>query len=179
MNRRLKQSRRRETRDARSHRYNNIVRFPPIHLEPANDPTYRRRNNLKYAALAGLFSDKDRYVFNRDIPVVPSVQSYEADGLRRRRERTQRALYQGVLDRRRFYIGAVPPVARIGTRPNTELKPLPAFSSDLARLAFSVPHEVLTCIRRKQRKQVLFAKRKAGKSGQKKPKWNDESYIRC
>nr|DAW32785.1 MAG TPA: hypothetical protein [Microviridae sp.] len=46
------------------------------------------------------------------------------------------------------------------------------------RLGFSVPQQVLVCVRRKQRRQVLFAKGKSG-SGNRKPRWNANSYIWC
>lgn len=53
--------------------------------------------------------------------------------------------------------------------------PLKSVSS----FAFTEPKAVLTCVRRKQRKEVMFAKRKAGKAGQKKPKFNALSKVRC
>lgn len=129
------------------------------------------------AALAA-FLPKDNYVPRFDLPVIPPLQDY-APRPRTLRLRLERGLSQGILDRRRFYIGSVPPVARIGTRPNTELQPVPFNNPGLSRLAFSIPRNVLICIRRKQRKQVLFATGKAGKSGQKKPKWTEDSFIRC
>lgn len=36
----------------------------------------------------------------------------------------------------------------------------------LYQLAFQAPDDVIVCVRRKRRKEVLFAKNKAGKSGQ-------------
>lgn len=47
-----------------------------------------------------------------------------------------------------------------------------------AFLSFNVPPQVMVCVRRKQRKEVLFALGKAG-GRHKSPKWSDESYIRC
>ena len=46
-------------------------------------------------------------------------------------------------------------------------------------IGFSVSRRLEACIRRKVRKQVLFAKGKAGKAGQKKPIRNFWSAIRC
>lgn len=46
-------------------------------------------------------------------------------------------------------------------------------------LVFTEPRLVDICVRRAKRKEVLFAKRKAGKSGQRKPKRNYWSSISC
>lgn len=48
-----------------------------------------------------------------------------------------------------------------------------------AFVGFEEPASVITCVRRKQRKQVLHAKRKTGKSGQKRPRRNRNSEVRC
>lgn len=47
------------------------------------------------------------------------------------------------------------------------------------RLGFSVPRRIEACIRRGVRKEVLHAKRKTGKSGQRKPHRNFWSAISC
>lgn len=47
------------------------------------------------------------------------------------------------------------------------------------KLTFAVPDKVAICVRRKRRKEVMFAKNKAGKSGQKRPKRNYWSSISC
>lgn len=47
------------------------------------------------------------------------------------------------------------------------------------QLTFAAPDRVLICVRRKRRKEVLFAKRKAGKRGQRKPRRNYWSAISC
>lgn len=47
------------------------------------------------------------------------------------------------------------------------------------QIAFTAPDQTLVCVRRKTRKQVLFAKRKTGKAGQRKPKRNMWSNVRC
>lgn len=46
-------------------------------------------------------------------------------------------------------------------------------------LHFSVPQDVLVCVRRKKRKEVLHALKKTGKSGQKRPRRNYYSDIHC
>lgn len=46
--------------------------------------------------------------------------------------------------------------------------------------SFSVPEQVMVCVRRKQRKEVLHALGHAGsRKKQAKPEWNRTSYIRC
>lgn len=47
------------------------------------------------------------------------------------------------------------------------------------KVGFDRPDDVLVCIRRTIRKHVLHALGKTGKSGQKKPKFNELSKISC
>lgn len=47
------------------------------------------------------------------------------------------------------------------------------------RVAFSSPQNVFVCIRRKIRKEVLHALKKAGKRGQKAPRRSAYSDIQC
>ena len=47
------------------------------------------------------------------------------------------------------------------------------------QMRFIAPKEVITCLRRKQRKEVMHAIKKAGKSGQKRPTRNQLSNIKC
>lgn len=47
------------------------------------------------------------------------------------------------------------------------------------QLAFNAPETTLVCIRRKTRKQVLFAKRKTGKGGQRRARWSKWSSVKC
>jgi len=46
-------------------------------------------------------------------------------------------------------------------------------------IQFEDPSRVLICIRRKQRKEVLHALKKTGKSGQKRPRRNHYSEVLC
>lgn len=79
------------------------------------------------------------------------------------------------------------PLTRRGTQARTILKnvnkPLPGFVPvfDFPEpvAAFESPSETLVCVRRQQRKEVMFAKRKAGKRGQKRPRFNQFSKIHC
>ncbi|QXP07907.1 MAG: hypothetical protein [Arizlama microvirus] len=48
-----------------------------------------------------------------------------------------------------------------------------------SKISFQQPDQVLICVRRNQRKEVLHALRKTGQSGQKKPRFNEYSSISC
>lgn len=52
-------------------------------------------------------------------------------------------------------------------------------TSFVSKIGFQYPKKVLICVRRKMRKQVLHALKKTGKKGQRRPKFNWYSKIRC
>lgn len=65
--------------------------------------------------------------------------------------------------------------SKIQGTPNTEVSPTPQ-----GYLQFSIPPQVMICVRRQQRREVLHALHIAGsRRKQKAPKWNEDSYIRC
>ena len=49
------------------------------------------------------------------------------------------------------------------------------------RFEFRDPRRTLVCVRRKARRRVIFALRKAGKAGKRnrKAQWTDKSYVTC
>lgn len=47
------------------------------------------------------------------------------------------------------------------------------------RQAFKAPARVVVCVRRQQRKEVMFAKKKAGRGGQRRPRFNWWSRVTC
>lgn len=47
------------------------------------------------------------------------------------------------------------------------------------QIAFSAPAETLVCVRRRRRKEVLHAKRKTGKRGQRRPRRSQFSEVKC
>lgn len=53
------------------------------------------------------------------------------------------------------------------------------YSQTKAIRAFEEPRRVLICVRRQSRKEVLFAKRKAGRGGMRPPRRNYWSSISC
>lgn len=69
------------------------------------------------------------------------------------------------------------PVASVGAVTPKNSKRAP--SRVPYQIAFSAPAETLVCIRRKRRKEVLFAKRKTGKGGQRRPRRTPWSKIKC
>lgn len=52
-------------------------------------------------------------------------------------------------------------------------------SQTKGKLVFAEPDRVVVCVRRQRRKEVLFAKKRAGKSGLRKPRFNWMSKISC
>lgn len=52
-------------------------------------------------------------------------------------------------------------------------------SGSNALVAFQKPSQVLICVRRQMRKEVLHALRKTGKLGQGAPRWSEYSSISC
>lgn len=47
------------------------------------------------------------------------------------------------------------------------------------QLSFNAPRETIVCVRRSTRKEVLFAKNKTGKRGQRKPRRTPWSNYKC
>lgn len=72
------------------------------------------------------------------------------------------------------------PVTKIQNgRPNGRYGYKQNFNQPSHRIGFEAPEKTLICVRRKIRAEVLHAKKKAGKTGQKKPKFNYYSKIAC
>lgn len=68
------------------------------------------------------------------------------------------------------------PIASVGvTTPSKKQAP----SRVPYQIAFSAPAETLVCVRRRRRKEVLFAKRKTGKGGQRRPRRSKWSNYKC
>lgn len=55
----------------------------------------------------------------------------------------------------------------------------PKLYSSLPAVEPALKGRTLTCVRRKVREEVLHALRKTGKRGQKSPRWNLQSKIKC
>lgn len=81
-------------------------------------------------------------------------------------------------DNRRWQPSTPYPVVYGGGRAAVDRKL--ARSSRLASnpFTFANPQRVLVCVRRGQRREVLFAKGRVG-GGHRKPRWNAYSYWRC
>lgn len=100
----------------------------------------------------------------------------------------------GLPDRRRIPNEFSKLRAQASVQPPIKASPIPrnAFNTDVLgvgahvvtsdrqsdKLDYRVPASVLTCVRRSQRRQVLFATGRTG-SGHKKPRWTSQSYMRC
>lgn len=53
------------------------------------------------------------------------------------------------------------------------------YFSPTAQVVFDESKPVSVCERRSRRRRALFATRKAGRGGQRRPIWNAESYVQC
>lgn len=65
---------------------------------------------------------------------------------------------------------------RVVTRPYRPVWPGTSLSH---ALQFNVPQEVALCVRRKQRREVIFAKRKYGRNGARRYRRNRFSEVSC
>lgn len=91
---------------------------------------------------------------------------------------------QDIEDRRTYHPGPVRNARTrrqwahvlVVTRKPVVPKGRPALSS---RVAFANPREVLVCVRRKRRKEVLHAKGVAGRKGIKRYRRNEYSEVSC
>lgn len=100
-------------------------------------------------------------------------------------------LLRQVEDRRRYHpMGESSPALSTSGRKHTlravAPTPVPVKNVVLAKpspfptgVGFSAPDNVIVCIRRKKRKEVLHALGKAGKAGQKAPRRSAYSEIHC
>lgn len=48
-----------------------------------------------------------------------------------------------------------------------------------SRIRFDKPDQVLVCVRRKTRREIMFATKNAGRGGQRRARWNEASRISC
>lgn len=90
-------------------------------------------------------------------------------------------------DRRSFHpLGRVRPAfsvprsgARLQARGGKRRLQAPRTPDIHPGLSFAVPDKVILCVRRKRRREVMFAIRKAGKRGQRRPRRNYWSSVSC
>lgn len=53
------------------------------------------------------------------------------------------------------------------------------FNSVTAVVEVGDPETTSFCEKRRVRREAMFATKRAGKSGQQRPRWNEESYLSC
>lgn len=137
-------------------------------------------------------------ITNRFSPVRSRVVSYDAweqtesainravggEERRRRRLGPTRSRQIRLLEDRRYWhpIGPQRPArawnmnaARVSVPTYAKL----AGAAVTAKLAFAGPASVAICVRRSRRREVMFALRKGGRRGQRRPRRNWYSSIRC
>lgn len=62
---------------------------------------------------------------------------------------------------------------------NYRFNKLSSLSGTPAHIMFERPRKVVMCVRRQMRREVLHAYRKTGRGGQRRPRWNWYSRVRC
>lgn len=110
-------------------------------------------------------------------PYRPSYQYREAFTIDQPRSRAPRRHLTVVEDRRTYHPEGPNRDARSFSRFRSGLTSLKY--GPITRVAFKEASRVLACVRRKARKEVMFAKNKAGRAGQRKPRFNWLSKISC
>lgn len=53
------------------------------------------------------------------------------------------------------------------------------FNGVPSAIGFHKPEKMTVCERRQRRRRTLFAFKKTGRAGQRRPRWNDLSYVNC
>lgn len=88
-----------------------------------------------------------------------------------------------VEDLRRFHPTPLfrPSMSIVQAKPSIDVKPsrLVRTAPLSARAAFDEPHKVVVCVRRKVRREVLFAKRKTGRGARSPKRRNLWSDVKC
>lgn len=112
---------------------------------------------------------------NQRLPTSLSVQSAQLDLIDFLRSIEDRRTYDpsGHVSARSFTTPHHTLVPATTHHPYTNKKTIPS------GVAFKHPEEVLVCVRRKQRKEVLHAFNKTGKSGQRRPRRSRFSDVHC
>lgn len=106
--------------------------------------------------------------------------------------RRRNSIPRGIEDRRQFspypaferpYLTKRSTPSRIlyshARQTKTRSKAVPASTYPVSHPAFVAPRRVLVCVRRQRRTEVLFALGKAGRKGQKRPRFSSTSNVSC
>lgn len=127
---------------------------------PRNPPSSRSRMALSQRAIANRIATRNRVLALASRPVV-SGRAYRPEPFNIRHGRI------GVPD--------APPRTKVRRRVDRFVREAIPF-----RLAFLQPKRVWICVRRKMRRQVLFAQNLTGKGGrQRRRRRNELSNVRC
>lgn len=91
-----------------------------------------------------------------------------------------RAIVRAIEDRRRWDpLGGLHPAGALERSSRALVENLPAGPRVASRFSFAVPNRVAICVRRKTRREVLFAERKTGKGAKAPRRRNRWSDIGC
>jgi len=120
----------------------------------------KRRDTSRIANSGPYYTKQPLLPFPSDLPSLEDRRSYHPEGVARpaRSFRSSRHRLTVSEPSQRAVRTSNPRVIRVG---------------------FENPREVLVCVRRKRRREVMFAFNKAGKVGQKKPRRSFYSSVKC
>lgn len=156
-------------------------RLPPKALELRSQIQALQMRQQMLADNGMFFSDQYSNLARQvsDLATEFAVHAYpeRVEYMNRRPERRRRNNLRSVEDRRRHHPDRRYRPALSFGRWRSTLKAI-AFGS-AAMAAFNEPSRVAICVRRKIRREVMFARGKTGRRGQKRPKFNWFSRIAC
>jgi len=134
----------------------------------------RRRDTTDIARTRSAFVDPDNYTVRPvDLRVFEDRRTYHPEGKNRPiRSITRAASRVGLRD-------SVRPSKAMPKKRARRAPSVPSHGQTRDVLVFARPKEVMTCVRRTERREVIFAKRKAGRGSRKKPKFDFRSKISC
>lgn len=150
---------------------------------------WRRYGTARFARIGYTQRKRDANVISN-----PGLRSFKKQLLSKYYPVHRRSSYlRSIEDRRYFYPERFSEPARSTSSQNHRLKvyvpPAPAsqwigkptysYAAPPVRVGFMNPSRVMVCVRRAQRKEVLFALGRSGRNGQKRHRMSDYSDVHC
>jgi len=140
---------------------------------------WRDTRSISNRQVARTKFDPTSYTF-RDTATAHSYDpSYDYDENRNENRRKKNRHLRLIEDRRQHHPSYEDRPARSFNQANHRLIAIGLGASVPVAIGFNRPNKVLTCVRRKIRREVMFALNKTGRRGQRRPKFNWRSFIKC
>jgi len=139
----------------------NNVRLRPSPLSPRmNQGTFRRFKTMRPSV--PLQAAEDRRYWHPAAPIHRPVRTLSG------------------VQSHRLVIGKPNGRKQVSTNPyKRSAVAKPDMAGPPHQIAFHAPEKVVICVRRKRRKEVIFALNKAGKGGQRRPRRTHNSGVQC